>query len=657
MTVITHDNWFDGWTPETEYLNEVEGVDTAITGSPIGKSGIICGPTLRFVKIDKKEDGRVFYTASMLIVSKNVEEMPNVKFVRGLANESDEDENQLTMGFFKGKLFHLDILNEDKYYFFRYNCKLEINEKETMIKYMINGNWERHYRFYIPGIKQNCNIMAYSCNGFSLGVDTTRFKGSLWLDVLRNHSNYHYHAMMGGGDQLYSDQIVIRCEPIKEWINTKDPIKKHKIKVDEKFNKQLDNFYLEEYLEWYGYGHWHGKTDKSNTTQRLFPKAMSSIPHINIWDDHDIIDGFGSYNDKFMNGDVFKAIGKSAYRYYMIFQHHVSCIEKDEDKDAYINSSHWLLGQRGKFIGEYSHSVYTSLGPNMAMLGLDCRTERRLHEICSKNTYDLVFDRLNKEAEKGNGEIKHLLVMLGVPIAYPRLVWLEWMFTSPIFAPLKYLSKKGIIAKGLVNDFNGDVELLDDLNDHWCAHNHKAERNYLLSKLQDYSGKYGIRVTILSGDVHLASMGRFYTTGSKIKPEEDPRLCYNVIASAITNIPPPDAMPKLLQQRSKKGHKLDKFTKEDTVELFKKNCDGTDRLTPGFYNRRNYSEVIPLNQDKEAQSDELYVSIHVETDENDIKSHTTPYSINIPALHVSGLKMEHTGMKHLTEYLAPYEKH
>jgi hypothetical protein len=44
-------------------------------------------------------------------------------------------------------------------------------------------------------------------------------------------------------------------------------------------------------------------------------------------------------------------------------------------------------------------------------------------EIVSAETYHKVFARLGKEITKG--ETKHLIVLVGVPVAYPRMVWLE----------------------------------------------------------------------------------------------------------------------------------------------------------------------------------------------------------------------------------------
>ena len=59
------------------------------------------------------------------------------------------------------------------------------------------------------------------------------------------------------------------------------------------------------------------------------------------------------------------------------------------------------------------------------------------------------------------------------------------VLTSTALIPIRKLAQKGVIAKGLVNEFDGDVEVLDDLNDHWCSKHHKAERNRLIKRLQN----------------------------------------------------------------------------------------------------------------------------------------------------------------------------
>ena len=115
-------------------------------------------------------------------------------------------------------------------------------------------------------------------------------------------------------------------------------------------------------------------------------------------------------------------------------------------------------------------------------------------EILSEASYELVFERCRREIIEG--ETKHLIVLLGVPIAYPRLVWLENLLTSSVMAPIKALGRAGMLG-GFLNKFDGGVEILDDLDDHWTARNHKQERNWFVQELQELAAEKSVRVTIL----------------------------------------------------------------------------------------------------------------------------------------------------------------
>lgn len=123
--------------------------------------------------------------------------------------------------------------------------------------------------------------------------------------------------------------------------------------------------------------------------------------------------------------------------------------------------------------------------------------------------------------------------------------------------------------------FNKDAELLDDLNvrlwsgphfsfylklvqhpymlrrrssnsihpapqDHWTAKTHKAERNWLILEARKLAVEKRFRVTFLSGDVHLAAVGRVFDKRG-YPPERDPAYMLNIISSAIVNTPPPMA--------------------------------------------------------------------------------------------------------------------
>jgi hypothetical protein len=332
------------------------------------------------------------------------------------------------------------------------------------------------------------------------------------------------------------------------------------------------------------------------------------------------------------------------------------------------------------------------LGAGIGFLGLDCRTERKLKQVVSDDTYEIVFQRLQSEIEN-DPNVRHLIVLLGVPIAYPRLVWLETLLSSTILAPIRTLAQKGIIAQGLVNEFDGSVEVLDDLNDHWCSHNHKKERNALITRLLKFGASNGVRVTILSGDVHLAAVGRFHSKfhfnhifnrekykeiNEQIKnaPENDPRLLINIVSSAIVNAPPPNAIAYLLSKRSGIHH-FDKNTDEDVVPIFKTDVDGEERSNKQFLNKRNWADLIPLENfgrgynvgdwkvpgptgDEEVlknlklgeerdlgyklTENSLISRIHVEKNSKDLQSTTKDYEIVVPEL-VGKYTLKDVGIK------------
>jgi hypothetical protein len=65
--------------------------------------------------------------------------------------------------------------------------------------------------------------------------------------------------------------------------------------------------------------------------------------------------------------------------------------------------------------------------------------------------------------------------------------------------PIKALGKVGMLGNFL-NKFDGGVEVLDDLDDHWTAKCHKHERRIVIEDLQDLAADQSVRVTILRYD-------------------------------------------------------------------------------------------------------------------------------------------------------------
>lgn len=438
--------------------------------------------------------------------------------------------------------------------------------------------------FFVPSLHESMRIMFHSCNGFSVGTDEEAWSGpALWNDVMRRHADAPFHVMIGGGDQIYNDGIRVNG-PLRKWTDVGNPKKRRDYPFPEKLREECDEYYLKNYIRWY--------------STEPFAQANGQIPQLNIWDDHDIIDGFGSYVNDFMKCDVFRGIGGTAHKYYMLFQHHLvppastytsdapQTMEAGPGEDsvqlrntfvgqATLNSEPcYIVGSKpGPYVAERSMNMFAKLGARIAFLGIDARTERTRHQVNYPETYDLIFDRVKRElaaAAQAGRPFRHMILLLGIPIAYPRLTWLENVFSSPLIAPIKFLNRRFGFGGGVFNHFDGSVDLLDDLDDHYTARTHKKERNGLIERLQTVCADHSVRITILGGDVHLAALGRFYSNPNlHIPADEDHRYMVNVVSSAIVNKPPPKAIANLLARRNKIHH-LNEDTDETLMSLFDK---------------------------------------------------------------------------------------
>ena len=545
---------------------------------------VVCGPLLNYRRMSNESAGAPIWHGSVLIVTKPGQQTPKLTLLAAGPVDVSIQNAPFVGG---NSTFLADKLYEDPdKAFWRFLIELPIQKFESRWAYTIKGlthvegSEQKPQTFAVPSISQSMRILFHSCNGFSVGTDVDAWSGpALWNDVLRMHDQKPFHVMLGGGDQIYNDGVRVDG-PLKTWTAISNPHKRREFPFNEQMRADCDEYYFQNYVRWYGH--------------KPFSTANGQIPQVNIWDDHDIIDGFGSYTDHFMRCAVFRGIGGVAYKYYMLFQHHMAppkstfttdapqttkagpdgtSIDPEQLRKTFVMTNDvedpsYMIGQKpGPYVEERSRNIYCQLGARIAFCGIDARMERTRHQINYPETYRMIFDRLNTEFA-ANKDLKHLILLLGVPIAYPRLQWLENILSSPIIGPIKFLNKRFGFAGGLFNQFDGSVDLLDDLDDHYTAHQHKRERRELVHMLQEFSKQHSVRVTILGGDVHLAAIGRFYSNPKLGLPaEKDFRYMPNVISSAITNKPPPQAVANLLAKRNKIHH-LDHDTDETLLEIF-----------------------------------------------------------------------------------------
>ncbi|ORY35022.1 putative plasma membrane protein [Naematelia encephala] len=467
--------------------------------------------------------------------------------------------------------------------FWRFMIEIPLQEVEMTVRYRLNGG--ASMEFVTPAMGQNLRWAAHSCNGFSSGVNPDDFKGPyqsgydpVWEDLLLKHHQRAFHCMVGGGDQIYCDAITREPE-MQGWINAPDRKSKLAHPLTEEIKTAVDRFYFNHYC----------KIFRSNA----FARANSTVPMVNMLDDHDLIDGFGTYDDETQAAPVMSYVGSRGYFWFLVFQlFTVDTVDGTNPTPGTHPIKSLIIGAPGAWIPFPGHSILVYMGPQVLLLAIDCRAERKLSRICTPETYAKLF----KEVKRYKG-IEQLVILLGVPIAYPRMSFLEH-FLDLKYNPINILARHNALGLGgMVNKFNQASELLDDLNDHWCANTHKKERNWLVLECQKLALDMHARITFLSGDVHLAAVGCLLTKKSAgrrpVEPINDHRYMLNVVTSAIVNTPPPAGAARMVAILGAHKHRTlhDENTDETMIPLFKTDTDGRPMKKKIVQPRRNYAAV------------------------------------------------------------------
>lgn len=423
-------------------------------------------------------------------------------------------------------------------------------ENAQNVQYSLNS---LVYHFCVPAKNQKPAIAYASCNGFS---DPKLMKGVLDQNLLwRRMKSLHdgtdtigitrygpWHLLLMGGDQVYSDAMWNKkyCRNLAAWAEL--PWDKRKSRAFTlEMQKEVERFFEELYL--------------SRWAQPEIQSALASIPTVMMWDDHDIFDGWGSYPHEQHNCAVFQGVFKIAKAYFQWFQL--------QSMDGLPNAN---LPNQDAFNQTYRIA-------NMALVVLDMRSERKPHnpnevqgnmlpdQVSSEKSWAAVYKWLDAQSD-----ISHLLVMSSIPVVHPSMDLLESMLG---FIP-------------------GQQELEDDLRDHWRSKPHLQERLRLIQRLFRLSADKKCRVTILSGDVHVAAVGVLESDRNDVPPNAS--VINQLTSSGIVHPAPPAVVRYFLEQACKVVETVDRGI---TAQMFE--FPATTRRLIGA---RNFLTIEPDKQDR-----------------------------------------------------------
>ncbi|KXS12290.1 hypothetical protein M427DRAFT_34849 [Gonapodya prolifera JEL478] len=252
--------------------------------------------------------------------------------------------------------------------------------------------WNAWHSFVVPGLETKMRAAFFSCNGFETTTrDAPEGAGlpTLWTDVLRSHMKSPFHVLIGGGDQIYNDDVFNSPnQPINEWMNIESRSERESYPWTKEMDAFAKSFYFKNYCL-------HFMT-------KPYADVIRTIPHVFTCDDHDIFDGFGSYPSALQNSPVFQGIGAVAIQAYLLFQHHTtSDLARDHGLFPARPGSNGSQRRGFNFVVRVNRSV--------AIVGLDNRTERSKDRVFSDESREALKEAMRMEAFKGG--LEHTLIL------------------------------------------------------------------------------------------------------------------------------------------------------------------------------------------------------------------------------------------------------
>ncbi len=423
--------------------------------------------------------------------------------------------------------------------YLRYDISCKVLKDERTVSYGIPGGLA--WNMTVPG-KDFSPRMAYvSCNGFSdpaVMRKIIRTSDAVWEDLLYSHDRklrrkpgegevklldkeqlWHekrihdkglqrFHLMLMGGDQIYFDSIWEDIKALRQWVGLPRQAQLD-FKVSKPLEREIETYYFGLYKQ-----RWlpiERQPWSSATATLDAGAAMASMPTIMMWDDHDIFDGWGSYSCEMQNCELFQTLFRHARRAFWVFQmqHALEDLPELGDttpagftrQDPLLKPIPWskvlakdslalpLLDNQPGFTSAYS------IGP-VSVVAADLRTERSRTQVMGSDTWQQIKEWTGNLKSGGAGPqpkigCQHLLFMSSVPVVHPKLPLAEL-----------FLDKFG---QDHVTDSNAD-----DLKDHWSHDDHEGERKRLIEVLSSFARDKKIRVSFVSGDVHVAAWGTAY---------------------------------------------------------------------------------------------------------------------------------------------------
>ena len=327
----------------------------------------------------------------------------------------------------------------------------------------------------VPG--ETLRIAFTACNGRETDKpgDEDPERNANWRQLLAEHRESPFHLLLQGGDQLYADGVWEAVPVLARWRKAGDP---PHIQPDQATVEAIRDHYFRLY-------HWlWGQSD-------LAP-VLARIPSLMMWDDHDLVDGWGSHIPELQNAPIFQAVGEAARAHFALFQ---QALGPDELPAGFGGDAPDHFGQAHR------------LG-SVGLVVPDLRSQRTNRQVMNEHGWSWLGEQLTDITD-----CKQLLLLSTVPLLNIDLS----------------MAERALVA------IPGEQLYQDDLRDQWRSYAHRHEWCRLSRWLLSLADTGATSVAVLSGEIHLGAWGTL---------ERGNTIIQQFTASGMVHPPPPAALAR-----------------------------------------------------------------------------------------------------------------
>ena len=272
----------------------------------------------------------------------------------------------------------------------------------------------------------------------------------MWARLGALHRGAPRHLLLQGGDQIYADEVT-RAHPLSAKWPDEVPGDLD-VEQREALAAALRAGFIARYI--------------STFSQPEYVWLAQRVPTLAMWDDHDICDGWGSLPEEILRSDVGRILFAAAREAFLVFQ-------MGEAPDSVPSHVHDPTGESLTWSADL---------PGVRIVAPDLRSERSKDRVMGATGWRMLDAALADPPQR-------VILVSSVPALGPRLSLVEQVMQWTPWAE----------------------QYEDDLRDQWQSRTHRDEwRRFLRSLVRLH--EWGTDVTVVSGEIHLATRGTM-TTG------------------------------------------------------------------------------------------------------------------------------------------------